>query len=78
MLTPIRQIETSVVLVDKKWRILTLEYRDRLYSVSATNIRCTSLRHSEVFDLPFLNEVFHGTRYVLNRHTRVNDVKACL
>jgi len=40
--------------------------------MSAVNVRCTSLRHAEVFDIPFLNEVFHGTRYVLNRHTRVD------
>src|SRR6266567_626228 len=53
-------------------RILTLESRDRLNRMGTTNVCCSGLRHTEMLDLTFLNEIPDGARHVFNRHIRVD------
>src|SRR5258705_11629997 len=36
--------------------------------MSATNVRCASLRHTEMFDLPLLDELPDCTRHVFDRN----------
>ena len=48
--------------------------RDRLDGVRATDRPHSCFRKAEVLDLALLNQVLHRSRYVFDRHVRVNTV----
>ena len=54
--------------------VLALKARDGLDCVGAPNRLHSCFGKAEVLNLAFLNQVFHGSRYVFNRHVRVNAV----
>ncbi len=42
--------------------------------MSAANVRCASLRHTEVLDLTFLNQLLHRACNVFDWHIRIDAV----
>ena len=55
-------------------RVFALNCRDRLDSVCATDGLHSWFRKSEMLHLALLDEVLHRSRYVFDRHVRINTV----
>src|SRR5581483_2962291 len=55
-------------------RILTLERRQRLYRMSASDGRGTGLRHAEVLDLTFPDEVLYCACHIFDGHIRIHTM----
>jgi hypothetical protein len=55
-------------------RILTLKRRDRLDRMSPTSVRSTNLRHTEVLDLTFMDEVSDCASHFVDRHIWVDAI----
>ena len=65
---------TSVFGLSPPERVLALQRRDRLDGMRAANGLHAGLRQAEVPDLPFLNQVLHGSGDVFDRDVRVDAV----
>src|SRR5207249_5017647 len=55
-------------------RVFALQCSDRMDGVRATDRLHSRFRKSEVPDLTFLNQIFHGSRHVFDRHGGINSM----